>query len=504
MEISKTIQTLFQEYEIKLIPSSTLRISIFHKITEKIYKSDFSLEFLRTFKLLVPFFTIKEIADFIAGLFVHNNIILEQNEEYLKLCLISTLPNHSNVTLFLYNINLSYPEISQLTQYKDKLLNQLKSKIEENQTLKKINEEIKKSYKMQSQSLINEITNHKKKIEMYRKKQFINNNSRKIKNEINEDNSEETNSEIQFQKEINYYYNLKVVKRFFFPRKVYLLSIFPSGKIAFVLTNNIMLISDEKFEILQEINEPKDFKIKHLEIKDENNFMTCGNKKIILWSKNSSMFIIKKIINNTHKGIIYKVLFNDDDSIISCSDDGIIKIWKLAEKEYQSINYIDTDDKIFSILMLYDKKILISCGKKGTKFWNLINLEKIMNFEELIPKKNNVLYRLSDDKVIIPSEKLLGFKIISISERKVIKEIKNEGYYSDVIKFEEKGIFIVKNQKFIEIYDINNYSLIEELCLNYKKINGFANLKNGQFLVYGCKKRIQICEIEKEKYNNFI
>ena len=75
MEISKTIQTLFQEYEIKLIPSSTLRISIFHKITEKIYKSDFSLEFLRTFKLLVPFFTIKEIADFIAGLFVHNNII---------------------------------------------------------------------------------------------------------------------------------------------------------------------------------------------------------------------------------------------------------------------------------------------------------------------------------------------------------------------------------------------------------------------------------------------
>ena len=127
-----------------------------------------------------------------------------------------------------------------------------------------------------------------------------------------------------------------------------------------------------------------------------------------------------------------------------------------------------------------------------------------MNFEELIPKKNNVLYRLSDDKVIIPSEKLLGFKIISISERKVIKEMKNEGYYSDVIKFEEKGIFIVKNQKFIEIYDINNYSLIEELCLNYKKINGFANLKNGQFLVYGCKKRIQIWEIEKEKYNNFI
>ena len=503
MEISKTIQTLFQEYEIKLIPSSTLRISIFHIITQKIYKSDFSLEFLHSFKSLVLFSTIKEITDFIARAFVNNNIILEQNEEYLKLCFISILPNLSDVTLFLYNINLSYPEISQLTQYKDKLLNQLKSKEEENQTLKKINEEIKKSYKIQSQSLINEITNHKKKIEMYRKKQFINNNSRKIKIKVNEDNSEETNSEIQFQKEINYY-NLKVVKRFFFPRKVYLLSIFPSGKIAFVLTNNIMLISDEKFAVLQEIKEPKDYIIQHIEIKDENNFMTCGNNKIILWKKKSIMFSLKKIINNAHEGIIYKVLFNDDDSIISCSDDGIIKIWKLAEKEYQSINYIDTDDKIFSILMLYDKQILISCGKKGTIFWNLINLEKIMNFEELIPKKNNVLYRLSDDKVIIPSEKSLGFKIISISERKVIKEIKKGGYYSDVIKFEEKGIFIVKNQEIIEIYDINNYSLIEEFCINYKTIHGFADLKNRQFLVYGCNKSIQIWEIEKEKYNNLI
>ena len=130
MEISKTIQTLFQEYEIKLIPSSTLRISIFHIITQKIYKSDFSLEFLHSFKSLVLFSTIKEITDFIARAFVNNNIILEQNEEYLKLCFISILPNLSDVTLFLYNINLSYPEISQLTQYKDKLLNQLKSKEE--------------------------------------------------------------------------------------------------------------------------------------------------------------------------------------------------------------------------------------------------------------------------------------------------------------------------------------------------------------------------------------
>ncbi len=484
MEISKTIQTLFQEYEIKLIPSSTLRISIFHKITGKIYKSDFSLEFLHTFKLLVPFFTIKEITDFIATSFVHNNIILEQNKEYLKLCLISTLPNLSNVTLFLYNINLSYPEISQLTEYKDKLLNQLKSKEEENQTLKKKIEEIKESYRIQSQSLINEITNHK--------------------NEINEDNSEETNSGIQFQKEINHYYNLKVVKKFFFPKKVCLLSIFPSGKIAFVLTNNNVLISNEEFVVLQKIKEPKDYKIRHLEIKDENNFMTCGNKKIILWRKNSSMFIINKIINNAHEAIIYKVLFNDNDTIISCSIDGIIKIWKLSEKEYESIKYIDTKDKIFSILMLYDKQILISCGKNGTKFWNLMNLEKIMNFEELIPKKKNVLYRLSDDKVIIPSEKSLGFKIISISERKVINEIKKGGYYSDVIKFEEKGIFIFKNQKLIEIYDNNNYSFIQEICTNNKKIHGFANLNNGQFLVYGHKKSIQIWEIEKENYNNFI
>ena len=66
-------------------------------------------------------------------------------------------------------------------------------------------------------------------------------------------------------------------------------------------------------------------------------------------------------------------------NIISCSNDGTVKIWEenINNNKYQLITSLKHSDTIRSILILNNKNILISSGSDGTKFWNINNFERI-------------------------------------------------------------------------------------------------------------------------------
>ena len=62
----------------------------------------------------------------------------------------------------------------------------------------------------------------------------------------------------------------------------------------------------------------------------------------------------------------------------------IVKIWEeINNNKYQSNFTLNHSDKVYSILILKDKKILISSRKDGTKFWNLNNNETIIYIKEV-------------------------------------------------------------------------------------------------------------------------
>ena len=67
-----------------------------------------------------------------------------------------------------------------------------------------------------------------------------------------------------------------------------------------------------------------------------------------------------------------KVIYNSKGNVISCSNDGLIKIWELNNKEYIKIKTLNHTNIDNSILLLEDKNILIS-SDNGIKFWNLTN-----------------------------------------------------------------------------------------------------------------------------------
>ena len=87
----------YQQYLIKL--SSDLdSINIIIEKDNIIYESNFNLEYLHQHQLLTSL-TTQEIIEFIVGLIDMNKIEIKEENMNLKLILISTLTNHSNVVL---------------------------------------------------------------------------------------------------------------------------------------------------------------------------------------------------------------------------------------------------------------------------------------------------------------------------------------------------------------------------------------------------------------------
>ena len=93
-----SIQKQYQSYLIKL--SSDLDIiNILIEKDNTIYESNFNLQSLHQHQLLMKSLTTQEIIEFIVGLIDMNKIEIKEENMNLKLILISTLPNHSNVIL---------------------------------------------------------------------------------------------------------------------------------------------------------------------------------------------------------------------------------------------------------------------------------------------------------------------------------------------------------------------------------------------------------------------
>ena len=159
MESHKTpIQKQYQQYLIKL--SSDLDIiNILIEKENRIYKSNFNLEYLHQHQLLMSSLTTQKIIEFIIGLIDMNKIGIKEENMNLKLILISTLTNYSNVELNLQNKMISNEMI-------EKLFKELENIKKENKELKecigKLNERI---YKLEKNNKIKEIENRIEKLE---------------------------------------------------------------------------------------------------------------------------------------------------------------------------------------------------------------------------------------------------------------------------------------------------------------------------------------------------
>ena len=93
-----SIEIQYQQYLIKLSSDLDL-INIKIEKDNRIYESNFNIQSLHQHQLFISSLRIQKIIEFIIELIDMNKIEIKEENTNLKLILISTLPNHSNVEL---------------------------------------------------------------------------------------------------------------------------------------------------------------------------------------------------------------------------------------------------------------------------------------------------------------------------------------------------------------------------------------------------------------------
>ncbi len=290
------------------------------------------------------------------------------------------------------------------------------------------------------------------------------------------------NIELILKKNMN---QLKLIKSINVNNFVYSVSIFPSGNIISVLSDKSIKIFDTNYNLIQDIINAHKNCIIYVDVKDENNFVTCSwDKNIKTWIKNKKKFIINKTIKNAHKDGINKVIYYLDENLISCSNDNTIKIWEKNINNYQLITILNHSYWVFSILLLNNKNFLISSGMDGTKLWNLNNFELIYYFDDVKCYSWNGISEIDNDRIIIGGSDSL--KIISLLKKNVIKEI-NIGLKCPGIRtIKKRKIFLVGGwSKDLMIYKCEDYKCIQTIKLAHNNcIKGFIELKNDLIVSY--------------------
>ena len=268
-----------------------------------------------------------------------------------------------------------------------------------------------------------------------------------------------------------------------------LLGILPSGRLIY-LNGKSLFIYDTNFNILQTTDYEE--LIDNLVIKDENEFITVDRKQIKIWNKINNIYKIRYIINNKIKYnpryFFHCYAFYDRyNNILSTSMENMIRIWEYNKQknEYQLQSVIN-DIFIVGFLLLKDKNILITSGEE-TIFWNMNNYNCLISFNaECI--NYETLKQINDDRIIVGGGKNYTMKIISISEKKIIKNIKLCSECFDILVFKDKSIFMVfliKNGLFLQFYRNDNLNCIKQITFQMYGIYNVIKLNKDKLLFYG-------------------
>ena len=487
VQIVKSID--FNDYNINLFSNRDIvKIQIIKN--QDIYnefETSFKLKNLQSFKQLKSNKSIQEIVNCIFELIQNKKIEIKFNENQIKLILI--FENNSNIELLIDKKKQKLIENNQIYSF----INLLQKK--NNELEKKINLIISKYEQLESSN----------NNQFNERLEFLEKENEALKNEINNKDviissldDKINNLEIRIKtletllnkekkKENKDLFNVKSKIKCELNNYINTVSIFPNGNIISGSIDQTINIYDNNLNIIQNIKEGYSGSVFCIDIKDDNNFVSCSaDKKLITWIKKKNTFVINKTISPAHTQIVRKVLYYQKDKIISCSFDKTIKIWD--ENNLNNLFKYDDTQNINSILLLKEENFLISSGEKDTKFFDLYNyeLKKVLN--GIVCKSQYAINRLDKKRIIIGGNEDGKIKVISFFDYKTIMDINNDFICWAILSIPNKERFLVGGKShIIKIFNSVNYECIQLINNAHspgKYIKGFNELNNGNIISF--------------------
>ena len=530
LEIAKTFENwiinLKAEYDL-------IEINVFTIQKPKIkYSSIFKQKHLNSFKLFQSQETMVKIFNLIKKLIDEGNVKIEKMENYLKFIISNNefiLDKKVEIDESIKNIIINrdselygknkenkenddqiFPNINEFTstfsneiQKSNNIFEKENKKL--NELNKKINEEIQKlkeEYKKEIQKLKEE--NKKRNEEMKKKNEEIKNKNKELEERIKQLESfhnyiYKNKNEIQITK----CYNLEEKNKSNEHKgKIRAITSFPSGNLVSVSENATIMIFDKNLKVIDRIDDNDNTKLLYVGVKDDNTFVTSGiGKKIKIYYKyTNEKFINYKTIEEEYKDI-FKVIFCPNGNIITCANDKecTINIWEEENNNFRKIQKLHHLDSVTSILLLEDKNMFVSCGLDKAMFWNLNDYKLNFEIENVYCCLYDGLNRIDEDRIICGGKVGVYItKIISISQRRIVYEIDNNGIESYAnITIKNKGIFLTGNNKsIINVYRWDNYEKLFSFGANQGIINSITLLNDGTICVSSNNDGIKIYSFE--------
>ena len=270
--------------------------------------------------------------------------------------------------------------------------------------------------------------------------------------------------------------------------------IISSNNIISISSDGSITIFDGFLKIKQKIENAHQGTIFDISIKDENNFATCSaDKSIKTWNKtDANNFKLNNDIKDIHEDDIHKIIYLEDNSIISGSKDSKIKILKLINKEYKCHVVLDHIAPVYSMLYIKENKLLISSGILHSSWWDLNDgLNSLITKIDAFCYGKNALQRIDKERIIIGGREKL--QIVSIKGKKIIKEIENDFLVWAICIVEKKKLIIcggVSNN--IAIFNSDNYDKILVTNCHSKNIRGISLISNEKIITGSEDKKTKI------------
>ena len=268
-------------------------------------------------------------------------------------------------------------------------------------------------------------------------------------------------------------------------------------------TDNSMIIYEKKlgkdnkitFNILKKEIDKKIIGTALLNFSSSHFVVGYDNGLIKIW--NNEEFVVDKIFTG-HTSQINKIIKQDDNTIISCSDDTTIRAWSLDSYEADcSYTLTGHEDKINDILLLdlYDNNTLLSVSDDKTlRIWNLEmkecqNAIKTGDIQTSLGRLRNGKFMLGGEDGSITIFNVEGFEpILSIpAHSEPIELLYESPFTGDIISGSQDNL--------VKIFKVDNGSCVKILEGHKNTILNVIQLDPNNILTSSVDKTIKIWTI---------
>ena len=259
---------------------------------------------------------------------------------------------------------------------------------------------------------------------------------------------------------------------------------FKNGNFITASSDYSLKLYDFHQSIIKSLEPAHSSSIISLDVKDNNLIISCSEDCIIkIWNYDNSNLIEIQKIENAHKSCINCIRFfnhsEKENQFMTCSNDKTIKIWEKSSKDenyYCIKTIINTDSQYLNCLIELDNFIL-SGGYDGVKIWDLNNYDLICSYRKCSCYSQNAMKVIDKDKFIVSSGIEKKMFVGSISEESLILEIETFCEVYCILNFNQGFFFVGGKDEYFRLYRSDTYDLFKVLKTDHLHyINGFFYL----------------------------